>query len=98
MIAKKMYGVFFEAPDGFTEHELEIHAEYFKETHKHQMKNLKSVVFKPTADGQFVDVEYRYLETPFERVRRITGYLSPTNRWNLAKEAELKDRVVHAHV
>lgn len=32
----------------------------------------------------------------FERVRRITGYLvGTTNRWNNAKRAELKDRVVH---
>lgn len=31
----------------------------------------------------------------FERVRRITGYLSSTNRWNNAKKAELADRVGH---
>ncbi len=31
----------------------------------------------------------------FERMRRITGYLSPTNRWNNAKRSELKDRVSH---
>lgn len=32
----------------------------------------------------------------FERVRRITGYLVGTvDRWNDAKRAELKDRVVH---
>ncbi|MGO0122036.1 anaerobic ribonucleoside-triphosphate reductase [Desulfothermobacter acidiphilus] len=29
------------------------------------------------------------------RVRRITGYLSTTDRWNGAKLAELQDRVVH---
>lgn len=33
---------------------------------------------------------------PFERVRRITGYLvGTTNRWNNAKKAELNDRVTH---
>ena len=33
---------------------------------------------------------------PFERVRRITGSLTGTvDRWNDAKRAELKDRVVH---
>ena len=32
----------------------------------------------------------------FERIRRITGYLVGTlNRWNNAKRAEEKDRVVH---
>lgn len=34
---------------------------------------------------------------PFERVRRITGYLvGDTARWNSAKLAELRDRVTHA--
>ena len=32
----------------------------------------------------------------FERIRRITGYLvGTTDRWNNAKQAELKDRVRH---
>ena len=32
----------------------------------------------------------------FERIRRITGYLVGTlDRWNNAKRAEEKDRVVH---
>ena len=33
----------------------------------------------------------------FERIRRITGYLVGTvDRWNDAKQAELRDRVKHA--
>lgn len=31
----------------------------------------------------------------FERIRRITGYLSPLGRWNDGKAAEVKDRVRH---
>ena len=32
----------------------------------------------------------------FERIRRITGYLVGTiDRWNNAKQAEEKDRVMH---
>lgn len=31
----------------------------------------------------------------FERVRRITGYLTAPGRWNNAKRAELHDRVEH---
>lgn len=32
----------------------------------------------------------------FERIRRITGYLTGTiDRWNDAKRAELNDRVTH---
>ncbi|SDA20104.1 Anaerobic ribonucleoside-triphosphate reductase [Ruminococcus sp. YE71] len=33
---------------------------------------------------------------PFQRIRRITGYLvGTTDRWNNAKTAELHDRVKH---
>lgn len=33
---------------------------------------------------------------PFERIRRVTGYLTGTlNRWNNAKQAEEHDRVKH---
>ena len=33
---------------------------------------------------------------PFERIRRITGYLvGTTDRWNNGKRAEEKDRVKH---
>lgn len=35
-------------------------------------------------------------DTPFETIQRITGYLvGTTDRWNSAKLAELRDRVVH---
>ena len=33
----------------------------------------------------------------FDRIRRITGYLVGTvDRWNNAKQAELRDRVKHS--
>lgn len=36
---------------------------------------------------------------PFERIRRITGYLvGDLNRFNNAKHAEVKDRVKHMEV
>lgn len=47
-----------------------------------------------TVDGDWLDVDYHIM--PFERIRRITGYLVGTvDRWNNAKRAELKDRVKH---
>ncbi len=46
-------------------------------------------------DGEYVDLKYHY-NMPFERIRRITGYLvGTTDRWNNAKKAELRDRVKH---
>lgn len=47
-------------------------------------------------DGEYVDVNYTFEYVPFERIRRITGYLvGTTARWGNAKQAELKDRVKH---
>ena len=47
-------------------------------------------------DGEFVDVKYTYENVPFERIRRITGYLVGTvDRFNDAKRAEVEDRVKH---
>lgn len=35
-------------------------------------------------------------DIPFERIRRITGYLvGDMNKWNDAKKAEERDRVKH---
>lgn len=49
-----------------------------------------------TVDGDFVDVEYHYDAQPFQRIRRITGYLVGTiDRFNNAKKAEVNDRVKH---
>jgi ribonucleoside-triphosphate reductase len=36
-------------------------------------------------------------EPDFERIRRITGYLASSERFNDAKKAEVRDRVQHEH-
>ena len=47
-------------------------------------------------DGEFADLQYKFAEVPFERIRRITGYLVGTmDHWNDAKTAEEADRVKH---
>jgi hypothetical protein len=47
-------------------------------------------------DGEYADLIYTTKEMPFERIRRITGYLSSTvDAWNKAKQAEERDRVKH---
>ncbi|MGM9638069.1 MAG: anaerobic ribonucleoside-triphosphate reductase [Butyricicoccaceae bacterium] len=49
-----------------------------------------------TVDGDYVDLNYTLAPVPFERIRRITGYLVGTmDRWNDAKKAEERDRVKH---
>ena len=50
-----------------------------------------------TLDGEYVDVNYTYDNVPFERIRRITGYLVGTvDRFYDAKRAEVQDRVKHS--
>lgn len=47
-------------------------------------------------DGDFADLEYHFNTVPFERIRRITGYLVGTlDRFNNGKRAEEHDRVKH---
>ena len=48
-------------------------------------------------DGEWVELSYDFGHTPFQRIRRITGYLVGTlDRFNNGKRAEERDRVKHA--
>ena len=48
-------------------------------------------------DGEYADIHYYTSKLPFERSRRITGYLVGTmDKWNNGKRAEERDRVKHA--
>lgn len=61
---------------------------------KYPDKTLESLDIQ--VDGDFVDLHYHFQAVPFERIRRITGYLVGTmDRWNNAKKAEEADRVKH---
>lgn len=60
---------------------------------KQKFKIIKANV---KVDGEYIDVNYETEPVPFERIRRITGYLvGTTARWGDGKRAELKDRVLH---
>jgi len=49
-----------------------------------------------SVDDEHIDVSYKLEHIPFERIRRITGYLvGTTERWGDAKQAEERDRVKH---
>ena len=49
-----------------------------------------------TVSGEYLDIHCEYEAVPFERIRRITGYLvGGLERFNDAKKAEEKDRVKH---
>lgn len=49
-------------------------------------------------DGDYVDLKYSFAnDVPFDRIRRITGYLVGTlDRFNNGKRAEEHDRIKHS--
>lgn len=48
-------------------------------------------------DNDYANLKFTFADVPFERIRRITGYLvGTTDRFNNAKRAEEKDRVKHS--
>lgn len=57
-------------------------------------KHLRAIDLE--VDGDFVNAKYHFADIPFQRIRRITGYLVGTlDRFNNAKRAEEKSRVKH---
>ena len=73
--------------------EINNYVKYLNE--KFPDRELASLELK--VDGDFVDMNYTFSNNiPFERIRRITGYLVGTvDRFNNGKRAEEKDRVKH---
>lgn len=62
---------------------------------KYAGKNLTSIDLE--VDGDYINAAYHFSAEPFQRIRRITGYLVGTlDRFNNAKRAEEADRVKHS--
>ena len=74
------------------ENELAAYVERGKNKYKNHLKKIICI-----ADGDMVDISYELKShVPFQRLRRITGYLVGTlDRWNNGKRAEEHDRVKH---
>ena len=76
---------------GVTREEAMKYVEYLEDKYGRKVEYIKV-----TPDGEYVNLEYRLESIPFERIRRITGYLVGTmDKWNDAKRAEEADRVKH---
>lgn len=72
--------------------EIDSYVDYLK--NKFPTKQLATLDLK--IDGDYVDMDYTFDTVPFERIRRITGYLVGTvERFNNAKRSEEHDRVKH---
>lgn len=75
-----------------SEQEKQAYVDYLQEKHGRKLESLEIEL-----DGEYVNLNYVFSTVPFERIRRITGYLVGTmDRWNNAKAAEERDRVKHA--
>ena len=76
----------------FVKDEINEYVKYIQD--KNPGKILSSLELK--IDGEYVDMNYEFEVVPFERIRRITGYLVGTvDRFNNGKRAEERDRVKH---
>lgn len=73
--------------------EIDAYAEMARAKYGDQCIALKIEV----TDDEYVNLTYTLKNAvPFERIRRITGYLVGTlDKWNDAKRAEERDRVKH---
>lgn len=76
-----------------TEEEIQHYVDYVRE--KNPKREIESIDIE--VDGEFVNISWELAGVWFERIRRITGYLSTDYRhFNDAKQAEVLDRVKHS--
>lgn len=76
-----------------SEEEKLAYMEYVKKKYPDEIIDTLIISFD---DEGYANLEVHKHSVPFERIRRITGYLTTTlDRWNSSKQAEEKDRVKH---
>ena len=93
-IQKELEGITVTYPDTIDDLEAAAYAKHGVEKYGKRLKGL-TVEIAPD-DEQDAILHYDIEQVPFQRLRRITGYLVGTlDRWNNAKRAEEHDRVKH---
>ncbi len=81
-------------PDAMSNEEVRGYVEYLQEKYNRKLDSLNIAMDRN--DPDYVGLTYKFADVPFERIRRITGYLVGTmDQWNDAKTAEEADRVKH---
>ena len=79
--------------DALSQEEINAYIDYGKK--KYSDREITGMTIK--VDGDYVDLQYNFADVPFDRIRRITGYLVGTlDRFNNGKRAEEHDRVKHS--
>ena len=75
-----------------SQEEAQAYVDYLENKYNRRLEKLDVQL-----DGDYADLNYTFSHVPFERIRRITGYLVGTmDKWNDAKAAEEADRVKHS--
>ena len=77
-----------------SQEEIQAYIEYGKQ--KYSDREIVGITIK--VDGEYVDLKYDFKpDVPFDRIRRITGYLvGSLDRFCNGKRAEEHDRVKHS--
>lgn len=84
-------GITLSSPDEISEDEAKAYIMRGREKYGRALQAVDVQI-----DEDAADIAYHTEKVPFERIRRITGYLvGGMNRWNDAKRAEEHDRVKH---
>lgn len=83
-----------EAPADVADNELKAYADRGRKLYGDR---LRGIILRAVPDHpDEIDICYDLPPVPFNRLRRITGYLvGDLNRWNNGKRAEEHDRVKH---
>ena len=78
----------------YPKEEIQEYVKIIKEKYKDEIIDEIILTF---GDDGYVDIETHKHSVPFNRIRRITGYLVQSmSKWNNAKLAEERDRVKHS--
>ena len=77
----------------YDEYEIAAYVERGREQYG---RDLREIHLELDEDEEYVNITYKFHNTPFHRIRRITGYLVGTlDRFNNAKRSEERDRTKH---
>jgi hypothetical protein len=86
-----LVNAYIEDGEKLEDGELHAYVKYITEKHGRKPNALTIDISRREAA-----LKAEFKNQPFERIRRITGYLvGTTDRWNNAKRAEGEDRVKH---
>lgn len=83
-----------EAPAETTDDELKAYSDRGRKLYGDRLRGI--ILRAVSDDPQEIEIGYDLPPVPFQRLRRITGYLvGDLNRWSNGKRAEEHDRVKH---